>query len=263
MSMRGLRRVVMLSVLGFSCISAAHAEEGKQKEAAGAPEGSDVADDVPGDADDSDDSKSDDKDSDDAKSDEDKDSDDAKSDDDAKADDSDEDEKEDPIVSLKDSREFRVVARSLRLKESSATRLREVANLYRKATRQKLVVTGGDRTAQRQAELMFKKLKSGEDVIKLYARTDLAKAIVEVYKDARAEGVTRKGTIIRMRKLIQQQMDEGQFISRHLNFTAADVRSRGLTADRIKALREAVKAVDGVSLIDERDGAAPCFHLSL
>lgn len=253
MSMRGLRRVVMLSVLGFSCISAAHAEGGKsdRTEAEGSPDEGDVPD-VPDDADDS---------GDDVKSDDGSGSDDSKTDD--ADDDTEGDDKEDPIVSLKDSREFHVVARSLRLKESSAERLREVARLYRKATRQKLVVTGGDRTAQRQAELMYKKLKAGEDVIKLYARTDLAQAIVSAYKDARAEGVSRKGTIIRMRKVIQQQMDEGQYISRHLNFTAADVRSRGLSADRVKALREAVKAVEGVSLVDERDGAAPCFHLGL
>lgn len=191
--------------------------------------------------------------------------DDARSDGDARTDedaDADQDEEE-PIVSLKSSREFRVVARSLRLKESSAERLRAVAKLYREATKHKLVVTGGDRTAERQAELMYKKLKSGEDLIKLYARTDLAAAIVDEYKDARAAGATRKGTIHRMKKLIESQMDEGQYISRHLNFTAADVRSRGLSADRVKALREAVKAVEGVSLVDERDGAAPCFHLGL
>lgn len=245
MSVRVWSRVLLVAWCGgLTCVGAVHAQEGNSDAAKeGAP--SDDADppaDVPGDQDEADAAE------------------DGK---DGEPDPGAEDEKPEPIVSLKSNREFQVVARSLKLKESSAERLREVAQLYRKATGKKLVVTGGDRTAERQAQLMLKKLKTGEDLIKLYSRTDLVKAILDAYKAAQASGSTRRGTLIRMRKVIEQQMAEGQYVSRHLNFTAADVRSRGLSSERVAALREAVKAVPGVSMVDERDGAAPCFHLGL
>ncbi len=238
MFVRGWRHAAVFCICGLTCVGALHARASaaEQGEAGAAPDGSTEPSDTPDDADDPAD---------------------------AEPDPGAKDEAEEAVVSVKSNPEFQVVARSLKLKESSAERLREVAALYRKATGHKLVVTGGDRTAKRQAELMFKKLKSGEDLVKLYARTDLVTAIVDAYKQARAAGASRRGAIARMREVIDEQMTAGDYISRHLNFTAADVRSRGLSAERIKALRDAVKAVAGVSMVDERDGAAPCFHLGL
>jgi hypothetical protein len=66
-----------------------------------------------------------------------------------------------------------------------------------------------------------------------------------------------------MAKVIQEQTEQGEFVSRHLEFSAADVRSRDLPESHVDALRAAVRAEPGVQLVDERDSTAPHLHLNL
>ncbi len=172
--------------------------------------------------------------------------------------------KPEPTESVRPGRDLEVAARSLRLTKSAKQRLLGIAKRFRAATKKKLVITGGDRDAATQARLMFKKLEGGEDLLVLYARTDLVRPILAAYELARANGKGSDRAVIRaMTKVIRAQVQRGEFVSRHLEFAAADVRSRDLSEAEVEALRAAVREEPGAQLVDERDGAAPHLHLNL
>lgn len=171
---------------------------------------------------------------------------------------------EPPVIrAVAPNRHLTVKAKSLRLTEPSAERLLRIAKRYHAATGQPIVVTGGDRGAARQAALMYKKLTHGEDLLKLYARDDLVRPIVAAYERGKREGLTRKRITRAMTEVIAKQMADRQYVSSHLAFTAADVRSRDMTSAQEAAFFAAVKAEPGVRLVDERASASPCFHLGL
>ncbi len=157
-----------------------------------------------------------------------------------------------------------VKARDLRLTETGVQKLSHIAAKYFKATGKKLIVTGGTRTPERQAELMREKLQHGEDIFKLYENQRAAGEIRDAWREATSRrGATRKIIVKAMRDVIVAQMQKGTFISRHLQSGAIDVRSRGLSPVQSAAFRSAVAAEPGVALLDERGGAEPHFHLSL
>jgi hypothetical protein len=170
--------------------------------------------------------------------------------------------KPEPIVALEASRALSIEARSLRLVRPAAERLLRIAERYHQKTGQRLVVTGGDRTPKRQARVMLDKLESGEDLVKLYARKDLVREILAARERAVRERLGRDAILRRMAEVIARQVEAGQFISHHLAFRAADVRSRGLTPAQEAALR-AVARAEGITVVDERESVAPCFHLGL
>ncbi len=156
-----------------------------------------------------------------------------------------------------------VHARDLRLADTQRDRLMRIAERYFKVTKRKLVITGGSRSAQRQAELMIAKLKKGEDFAKLYENRGAAVEISKLYKEGVAKRLSEKALIESLRKKIEAQMAAGNYVSKHLKAGAADVRSRDLKPADEKALRAAVAAEPGVSLVDERQSAEPHFHLGL
>ncbi len=170
---------------------------------------------------------------------------------------------DEPLRGPRHGRDIDVRARDMRLRESSMDRLEHIAERYRKATGARLVVTGGVRTPRRQARLMVEKLAAGEDIISLYADDASATEIRDVY----VAGVVRKDKKPALERAVLQVIDaqiaRGTFISRHLQARAADVRSRGMTPAQEAALRDAVAAEPGASLVDERDGDTPHFHLNL
>ncbi|MEM9875309.1 MAG: hypothetical protein AAF928_10470 [Myxococcota bacterium] len=170
---------------------------------------------------------------------------------------------DEPLRRMRSGRFVNVRARSVRLRESAYDRLLDIAKRYHAATRRKLVVTGGDRTPKRQAELMYRKLDNGEDLVRLYIQTALVIPIVDAFERGQANDDSRQRIIFRMTRIIAKQVKEGRYVSRHLAHTAADVRSRGLRDEHVEALIEAVDEVDGARLVDERDSEAPHFHLSL
>lgn len=156
-----------------------------------------------------------------------------------------------------------VLARDLRLSDVNAARLKRIAARYFKATRKRLVVTGGTRTPARQAQLVYDKLKHGEDIVALYENKGAATEIRNAHRDALARGASRKATVRAMREVIDSQIARGIYISKHLLSGAVDVRSWNMEGALEKALREAVKVEPGVTMMDEREGAEPHFHLNL
>lgn len=156
-----------------------------------------------------------------------------------------------------------VHARDLRLTDASREKLEHIAERYHKATKKRLVITGGTRTPQRQAELMFEKLAHGEDIVALYEHKQAATDVLNAYKDAKGKGQRKRELIKIIKGVIDGQIAQGLYLSKHLKSGAIDVRSRDMTPEREKAFRAAVAEEPGVHLIDERKSAEPHLHLSL
>ena len=155
------------------------------------------------------------------------------------------------------------MARDLRLDDTAGERLSRIAQRYFTATRRRLVVTGGTRTPERQAELMLEKLAHGDDIVALYENKAAATEIRAIYLESAGVRQPKKQLIRAMRDVITAQIDKGIYVSRHLKAGAADVRSRDLKAPHEAAFRAAVADEPGVVLIDERDSAEPHLHLGL
>lgn len=184
----------------------------------------------------------------------------------AKSDDEDEEtetEKKEVIHQVRPNRHIRIRARSVKLKSKSRSRLLNIAKRYHEATGKKLLITGGDRTPHRQAELMYRMLAKGNDLLKLYTQVRLVLELTHIYEAGKEKKRGARNIIRDMGKAIKKQVERGQYVSHHLAFTAADVRSRGLKDAHVDALRKAVRAEPGAKLVDERKSDAPHFHLSL
>lgn len=171
---------------------------------------------------------------------------------------------DDDVQSVGSSADLEVAARSLKLTKTARTRLAGIAARYRAATGKRLVITGGDRDARQQAKLMYKKAEAGEDLLALYVRTELVRPILAAYKaEKSAKRHSERSVIAAMTKVIEAQRQRDEFVSRHLEFGAADVRSRGLRDSDVSALKAAVRAESGAQLVDERDSSSPHLHLGL
>jgi hypothetical protein len=157
-----------------------------------------------------------------------------------------------------------VRARDLRLTDEARERLVRIAERYAKTTGQRLVVTGGTRSARRQAQLMIEKLEHGDDMVGLYEQKEAAREVEAAYQEVqRGARRRRHGALERAQQVIEGQMQRGVYVSQHLLSGAVDVRSRGMSEALREALKQAVSAEPGAALLDERDGAEPHFHLAL
>lgn len=172
--------------------------------------------------------------------------------------------KDDEVAAMGSNGDLEVAARSLKLTKTARTRLASIATRYHAATGKRLVVTGGDRDAHQQAKLMYKKIEGDEDLLALYVRTELVRPILAAYEaEKSAKRHSERSVIAAMTKVIKAQVEQGEFVSRHLAFGAADVRARGLRDSDVAALKAAVRAEPGVQLVDERNSTSPHLHLGL
>lgn len=170
---------------------------------------------------------------------------------------------DEPLSPVAATTHMQVLARDLRLTPTNAERLKRLAASYYKATRKRLVVTGGTRPPLRQAQLMYDKLKRGEDLLALYENKAAAVEIRNAYRAGVGRSLSRKRVVLMLKEVIEAQMGRGVYVSKHLGSGAVDVRSWDMSAAMEQALREAVKREPGVSLMDERKSAEPHFHLTL
>lgn len=160
--------------------------------------------------------------------------------------------------------QMEIHARDLRLTDDAKAKLLRIAERFHHATGERLVITGGWRSARRQAQLMIEKLEHGDDMVALYELKDAAREVETAYRDAKKHAKPRSlAPLDAAQKVIERQMERDVFISKHLMSGAVDIKSRGLKKSAVDALREAVSAESGASLLDERDGAEPHFHLAL
>jgi hypothetical protein len=169
----------------------------------------------------------------------------------------------DPVRPVAATTHMEVLARDLRLTDANAERLKRIAARYHKATRKRLVVTGGTRPPERQAQLMYDKLRRGEDVVALYENKPAALEVRNAYRAAVAGELPRKRVIRALKEVIEAQAARGGHVSKHLRSGAVDVRSWDMTGPQEQAFRDAVKAELGVTLMDERKSLEPHFHLNM
>lgn len=170
------------------------------------------------------------------------------------------DKSEDAPRKVKNTSHLQVIAKDLKFNEARTQKLTRIADRYFEATHKRLVVTGGTRTPEKQAQLMVAKFLHGDAVERLYENRVAFKEIKKAYESTRT--TSRAKLVKAVREVILAQVARGEFISKHLQFAAADIRSHGMTPDREAAFRAAVAAESGVSLLDERDGPEAHFHLS-
>lgn len=136
----------------------------------------------------------------------------------------------------------------------------DVAAIYFKKTKRKLEITSGIRSPSRQADAMYVKLASGGSLA-IYGRQALTQPIMAAYREGRKKRWTRERTVAAMANVIKRQMDEGHFLSRHLQGRAFDVRVKGMTGRQRSAFIQAVKQAGGLRLLQETK--PPHFHIEL
>jgi hypothetical protein len=183
---------------------------------------------------------------------------------DAKVKDSKTEKTEDDVVhKVKSTPQLSIIAKDLMLNDVRAEKLKRIATRFFNATRVRLVVTGGSRTPEKQAQLMLAKFLKGDDVDSLYENQAALREIKRAYHNTRAETKAHARLERAIEAVIVAQVARGEFISKHLQFAAVDVRSRGMTSTLEAAFRAAVAAESGVTLVDERNAAEPHFHLGM
>jgi len=142
-----------------------------------------------------------------------------------------------------------------------AGRVAQLDAAYARRTRKHLTVTSGTRDAARQARAMYKMLRLGADVLRLYRNKEAVREIKEAYDAGRAAGKPADDVVAAMYAVLRAQIDRGVYISAHLRAGAVDIRSRDMSdADR-KAFTAAVAEVGGVYMLEE--SAPPHFHLQI
>lgn len=136
-----------------------------------------------------------------------------------------------------------------------------IADAYHRRTTKDIVVTSGTRSAAEQAQAMYDKLELGDDIVKLYGSKKRVKQIKKAYDDGKAAAKSAPEIKADMTAVINQQIADGAYISKHLRAGAVDIRSRDMSATEKTAFRESVAEVGGMSVILETK--PPHFHLQM
>lgn len=116
-----------------------------------------------------------------------------------------------------------------------------------------LVVTDGTRSAERQARMLYLKLRDGEDIVRLYAAKSLAREITRAYEDDPTEAA--------ILAVIREQVRSGDFISKHLRSGAIDLRTRDFSSGELSTLKSTIRS-HGVQVVDETGTRRPHYHLN-
>lgn len=154
-----------------------------------------------------------------------------------------------------------VVKPGVSLSPAIQARLARVADAYFRRTGKVLVVTSGTRDPHKQAAAMHQAMRVGADVMHLYRDKSAARELLTTFHSARAAKKSIAAIDAELAQVIERQIRRGVFISAHLRAGAADVRSRGMSADERRAFLEGVARVGGLGVIEE--SAPPHFHLQL
>ncbi len=147
------------------------------------------------------------------------------------------------------------------LSEKVEERVGQLADAYFERTGKKLVITSGTRDPARQAKAMYKMLRLGADVLRLYRNKAAVREIKDAYDAGRLSHKRPEEIVESMYEVIRAQVDREVFISAHLRAGAVDVRNRTMSSTDKKAFRACVAELEGVSLLEETK--PPHFHLQI
>mgnify|MGYP000116621815 CR=1 FL=1 len=147
------------------------------------------------------------------------------------------------------------------LADRIASRISALDDAFARRTGKHLTITSGSRDASRQAKAMYKMLRLGGDIVRLYRNKEAAREIKETYDERRASRRSGGEIVEAIYATLKRQIDRGVFISAHLRAGAVDVRNRDMSAAEKKAFAAAVAEIGGVSLLEET--TPPHFHLEV
>jgi len=119
------------------------------------------------------------------------------------------------------------------------------------------VVTSGARTSQSQAEAMYGKLSGGGN-LSIYKNQIAAKEIKKVYDDGVLEKNNKIQIIKNIKAIIDKQIKNKTYISKHLKNGAVDVRSRDMSPGDKTKFR---KAASGTAFTVILETVPPHFHI--
>lgn len=145
------------------------------------------------------------------------------------------------------------VNQGILMTDSLRPRLQELADTYFQRTGRNLHVTSGYRPPARQAAAMYDLIqRHGEGYVRdLYANKTAVNQVLTAYRNNRG---SRSGAISAMTRSIQNQVDNGTYISSHLRSRALDLS----TSTNLSVLRQIVGQMGG-SVLNEGDH----YHVQL
>lgn len=151
--------------------------------------------------------------------------------------------------------------RDVTLSPKVEDKLSAIGDKFQRRTGKTFIVTSGIRDPDSQAELIFRKLALGEDLLKLYKDKSAVLELKEVFDEGRRAKRARATIVTQLASMIRAQMKRGIYISAHLKAGAADVRSTTMTPSDKRAFVEAARDVGGFDIMLE--STPPHFHLQL
>lgn len=151
--------------------------------------------------------------------------------------------------------------RDVTLSPKVEDKLSAIGEKFQRRTGKTFIVTSGIRDPDSQAELIFRKLALGEDLLKLYKDKSAVLELKEVFDEGRRAKRSRATIVTQLANMIRAQMKRGIYISAHLKAGAADVRSTTMTPSDKRAFIEAARDVGGFDIMLE--STPPHFHLQL
>ncbi len=149
----------------------------------------------------------------------------------------------------------------VRMPERVRPTLASIAEAFHERTGKQLRVTSGTRTPEEQAWLMYRKMRSGANIVRIYKATKSAQAIRRAYRRGRSEGLSEDAVIAKMTAVIARQVNRGVYISRHLRAGAVDIGARGMSSEHRAILKRIIRR-HRVHVLDETKTRWPHFHLA-
>ena len=143
---------------------------------------------------------------------------------------------------------------NIRLSPFVVEKLKVIAAAYRTATGKSITITDGNRTAAEQAFLMIPQIEKGK--IHLYTQKQAAPEVKKVYDAGIAARKPKYQIVQDIAKVIQNQINNGVFISRHLRDKGADIRFSDMSSAERKVFSQIVIKNGGDPLIEDDH-----FHL--
>jgi hypothetical protein len=138
-------------------------------------------------------------------------------------------------------------------------KINQLADAYFNLTQKKIVITDGTRTAAEQAVQVFNKIMAHD--LTIYINQRAANQIKAAFDLARSQGKSKADTLKAMTAVIERQVENGVFLSKHLTAKAFDVRNNDMT-DRQKGIfKQVAQTIGGVTLLEET--RPPHFHMQL
>ncbi len=135
--------------------------------------------------------------------------------------------------------------------------MNRIGSDFHSLTSRTICVTDGLRSPLQQARLLLAKLKSGSE-LKIYRNRQAADQIRAAYFAVVISEAGEEDTVTTIAEVIESQLSEGIFLSKHLLGSAVDIRSRDLSSREKRLLCEVAKP--HVSRIIE-EAQPPHFHL--